>query len=87
MQDDSAPKKTPFDTIESALEFVQLLQQEGERTRSEMVRLMESDENASSRRVEAIRLVIHKLTQLNSYMDSSERVLNDLRALRTLLLR
>ncbi len=87
MEESAAPQKTPFDTIESAIEFVRLLQVEAERTRGEMEALMESDENASSRRVEAIRLVIHKLTQLNSYMDSSERVLNDLRALRTLLLR
>lgn len=87
MQEGAAVRQTPFDTIESALEFVQLLQVEAERTRGEMVTLMESHEDASSRRVEAIRLVIHKLSQLNANMESSERVLNDLKALRTLLLR
>ena len=82
-----SPDKTPFDTIESALEFVQLLRHESERTRAEIESLMQSDDNASSRRVEALRLVLHKLTQLHSYMDSSARVLHDLQALRTLLLR
>ncbi len=82
-----SPEKTPFDTIESALEFVQLLQRESERTRAEIESLMESDDSASSRRLEALRLVLHKLTQLHSYMESSARVLHDLQALRTLLLR
>ena len=83
----ASPEKTPFDTIESALEFVQLLRLESDRTRGEIDSLMQGDDNASSRRVEALRLVLHKLTQLHSYMDSSERVLHDLQALRTLLLR
>lgn len=79
--------KTPFETIESALEFVQLLQVEAERTREEMARLIDSEPDASSRRVEALLLVVHKLKQLTSYMESSERVLHDLQSLRALLLR
>lgn len=87
MADGPTPQKTPFDTIESAVEFVQLLRHEAERTSGEMMTLAENGEDASTRRVEALRLVVHKLKQLESYMDSSERVLNDLKSLRTLLLR
>ena len=88
MQDDPISKKsTPFDTIESALEFLQLLQIESTKAQQEVASLMEQDEAASPRREEAFRLVIYKLSQLNSHVESSQRVLSDLRTLRTLLLR
>jgi hypothetical protein len=80
-------KPTPFDTIESALEFLQLLQIESAKAQEEVASLMEQDKAASSRSEEAFRLVIYKLSQLNSHVESSQRVLHDLRALRTLLLR
>ena len=88
MQGNSVSKElTPFDTIESALEFLQLLQIESTKARQEVESLMEQDGLASPRREEAFRLVVYKLSQLNSHVESSQRVLNDLRALRTLLLR
>ena len=88
MKEDSISKKpTPFDTIESALEFLQLLQIESTKAQQEVASLMEQDEAASPRREEAFRLVIYKLSQLNSHVESSQRVLHDLQALRTLLLR
>ena len=88
MQGNSVSKEpTPFDTIESALEFLHLLQIESGKARQEVESLMEQDGLASARREEAFRLVVYKLSQLNSHVESSQRVLNDLRALRTLLLR
>ena len=88
MKNDSASTQTtPFDTIESALEFLQLLQIESAKAQQEVASLMEQDQAASPRREEAFRLVIYKLSQLNSHVESSQRVLHDLRALRTLLLR
>ena len=78
---------TPFDTIESALEFLQLLQIESAKAQQEVNSLMEQDGEVSPRREEAFRLVIYKLSQLNSHVESSQRVLHDLQALRTLLLR
>ena len=90
LKDDSISNMTtPFDTIESALEFLQLLQIESAKAKQEVTSLMEQDQaaSASPRREEAFRLVIYKLSQLNSYVESSQRVLHDLRALRTLLLR
>jgi hypothetical protein len=88
LTDDSISNKpTPFDTIESALEFLQLLQIESAKAKQEVTSLMEQDQAASARLEEAFRLVIYKLSQLNSHIESSQRVLHDLRALRTLLLR
>jgi hypothetical protein len=88
LTDDSVSKQpTPFDTIESALEFLQLLQIESGRAQQEVASLMEQDTATSPRREEAFRLVIYKLSQLNSHVESSQRVLHDLQALRTLLLR
>lgn len=88
MQGDSmSGQSTPFDTIESALEFLQLLQVESAKARQEVESLMEQDGLVSPRREEAFRLVVYKLSQLNSHIESSQRVLNDLRALRTLLLK
>lgn len=88
MKDDSISKQTtPFDTIESALEFLQLLQFESRKAQQEVTSLMEQDQVVSPRREEAFRLVIYKLSQLNSHVESSQRVLHDLQALRTLLLR
>jgi hypothetical protein len=88
LQGDSISRQsTPFDTIESALEFLQLLQAESAKARQEVESLMEQDELVSPRREEAFRLVVYKLSQLNSHVESSQRVLNDLRALRTLLLK
>ena len=88
LKEDSVSKKpTPFDTIESALEFLQLLQIESTKAQQEVASLMEEDEATSPRREEAFRLVIYKLSQLNSHVESSQRVLSDLRTLRTLLLR
>ena len=76
-----------IDTIESALEFLQLLQIESRKAQQEVTSLMEQDGAVSPRREEAFRLVIYKLSQLNSHVESSQRVLHDLQSLRTLLLR
>ena len=80
-------KHTPFDTIESAEEFLELLELETEKTSREIESLLSEDNNPSSRRVEAIRLVLHKLAKLQSNTDSSRKLLHDLKTLRNLLLR
>ena len=77
---------TPFDTIESAEEFLRLLAEETEKARNEIETLLLQDAQ-SARRVEAIRLVVHKLDKLQSHTESSERILRDLKMLRKLLLR
>ena len=78
---------TPFATIESAEEFLQLLQVETQRALADIRALVETDDGSSSRRLAALRLVTHKLKQLESNTGASMRVLNDLRSLRTLMTR
>ncbi len=80
-------KSSPFETIESAEEFLQLLHLEIGKTQSQIGALVKESENDSPRRMEALRLVLHKLSQLESNTASSQRLLHDLRTLRTLLLK
>jgi selenocysteine lyase/cysteine desulfurase len=79
-------ESTPFTTIESAAEFLQLLAFEIEKVQAEMQRML-TDDRSLPRREEALRLVIHKLNQLESYMRASLHLLHDLRTLRDLLLK
>ena len=75
----------PFDTIESALEFLALF----ENAIDEAAQGVQDDialERGVSRRVDALRLVAYKLDKLQLHIASSKRVTNDLRTLRRLLL-
>jgi hypothetical protein len=80
--------ETPFDTVESAHEFVRLL--------NEQVLIVEAEIAADSRmaierdeprRMDALRIVSYKLKQLNGHLEAASRILNDLRALRRILTR
>ena len=78
---------TPFDSIESAHEYLTLLSQQVE----EVVASMTDDIDAATtqgaeRHLDALRLVDLKLRQLADHLSRSRRLLNDLRALRRLLL-
>ena len=85
VESDASPE-TPFDTLESAHEYVNLLREEVDRTISAvdddvaMLRLAAAD-----RRVNAFHLVDYKLRQLREHLAVSSRLLNDLRTLRRLL--
>lgn len=79
-------ERTPFDSIEGSLEYLELLREVIEKTR----RTVEADAEAAAaagaaRRQEALRLVLYKLDRLVFHMDASHRMLNDLRTLRRLL--
>jgi hypothetical protein len=78
---------TPFDTIESAQEFLALLREavDDAKRNAEADILLEADSN-STRRVDALRLVLYKLDKLEHHLKASGRLLNDLRTLRRLLL-
>jgi hypothetical protein len=79
--------QTPFDSIESAHEYVRLLGLQIEEVRASLSEdIVAAEREGSSRRLDAFRLVDYKLTQLATHMDASRRILNDLRALRRLLL-
>jgi hypothetical protein len=79
--------ETPFATIESAQQFVELLIQAIDESRRDV----DSDialtgHNGSKNKKQALRLVSANLTKLSQHMTSSRRILNRLRTLRRLLL-
>jgi hypothetical protein len=82
--------QNPFDTIESAHEYLRMLDGMLEEVQAttpdefEVVEKVNADDSA--RREEALRLVIFKLDQLRHHVAAGSRILNDLRTLRRLLL-
>jgi hypothetical protein len=80
--------QTPFDNIDSAREYVGLLAEALEEARAMVERdVAEAEREGAARRLEALRMVILKLDGLRRHLDTSHRLLNDLRTLRRLLLR
>jgi len=76
---------TPFDTIESAQEYIDLLLEAIEETRRDVgteIRLSAGPNG--ERRAEALQLVALNLNKLSSHVTKSRRILNDLRTLRRL---
>jgi len=78
---------TPFESIEGAQEYLKLLHAAVLEARQDVegdVRTRAAVE--PERRLEALRLVLYKLEQLEKHIKTSHRLLNDLRTLRRLLL-
>ena len=76
----------PFDSIESAQEFVRLLAEAVADAQSEVDGLItDATGSHQRRREEALRLVALKLDQLLLHIGKSQRALKDLRTLRRLL--
>jgi hypothetical protein len=82
------PRDSPFETLESAHEFVSLLREAVDDAYASIL-----DESAraqatkgAERRLDALRLVDHKLNGLRQSVLASLILLNDLRTLRRLLL-
>jgi hypothetical protein len=78
--------ETPFDHIESAHQYVDLLAEAVDETLREIDADLAAMEGDSERRRKAMMLVSYNLSKLSSHMRSSRRILNDLRTLRRLLL-
>jgi hypothetical protein len=77
---------TPFESIESAHDYVRLLREQVLIVETEVVEdIGVAVEKSATRRVDALRLVDYKLKQLDQHLGASSRILNDLRALRRLL--
>lgn len=76
--------ESPFENIESALQFVELLCDAIEESRREIEEA--SAEPQSDRRQQALQLVSYNLAKLALHMGTSRRILNDLRTLRRLFL-
>jgi hypothetical protein len=77
---------TPFDTIESAQDFVRVLCETVAEARQEV----EQDYNRAlelppSRHRDALQIAVYNMDRLEKHLASSRRILNDLRSLRRLL--
>jgi hypothetical protein len=76
----------PFDSIESAHEFIVLLEGSIEDAIREVTQYAKNAAaNNDNRREQALDLALYKMGQLSSHMHKSRRVLNDLRTIRRLL--
>ena len=79
--------ETPFATIESAQQFVELLIEAIDESRHDVdADIALSKGNGSKRKRHALQLVSSNLVKLNGHMTTSRRILNHLRTLRRLLL-
>jgi hypothetical protein len=79
--------ETPFDNIESAQQFVELLIEAiKESKRNVDADIARVEGNRLERQKQALHLVSNNLAKLNQHMSTSRRILNDLRTLRRLLL-
>ncbi len=77
---------TPFDTIESAQDFVALLSETIVEAKDEIESEFQSELDAApTRHLDALRIALYNLEKLEKHMASSRRILNDLRSLRRLL--
>ena len=77
--------KNPFDNIESAHMYVRLLREQVEEVEATVTQDIAAVSPGDSRHLDALRLVVFKLGELNKSLGASSRTLNDLRSLRRLL--
>jgi hypothetical protein len=75
----------PFETIESAHEFMVVLESVIAEAQGELQALLA--DASDERRTEAIRLALFKISQLEAHTRKSRRILNDLGLVRSLLVR
>ena len=79
--------ETPFENIEGAHQYIELLLEAVEEARRDVEIDIESvGRGDPQRRDEALQIVAHKLERLTFHVTRSRRLLNDLRILRRLLL-
>lgn len=76
---------SPFDSIESAQEFLILLSEVVVESEETIRRELNSDAELPGRQLEALRLTMYKLESLSRHLKSSRRILNDLHMLRRIL--
>ena len=77
---------SPFDSIESAHDFVSLFSDSVGDAKREIETDMQRELTANvPRRLDALRLAAYNLEKLEVHLNKSRRILNDLRSLRRLL--
>jgi hypothetical protein len=77
--------ENPFDSIESAHQFVDLLAANISDAKRELEADVEREQAHPSRRLDVLRVALYNLKKLESDVRRSRRLLNDLRILRRLL--
>jgi len=78
----------PFQSIESAHDFMLVLETVIVDAQGELQRMLDDANSASDdRRKEAVRLALFKISQLDTHTRKSRRILNDLGLIRSLLAR
>lgn len=75
----------PFDSIESAQEFMALLQDSVVEAIEDVYQKLATTPDDEERRAQALQLAQYKLGQLSTHLQKSRRILNDLRIIRKLL--
>ena len=79
--------ETPFDSVESAQQFLELLGEAVEEARREVEQqIAEAPAAQTARHRQALQLISYNLGKLGAHLASSRRILNDLRSLLRLLL-
>ena len=75
-------RERPFDTIESAHEYVLMLAERVEEVSRDIDgEIKRAIEDNADRRKDALQLIAYNLTKLSTHLTSSGRILNDLRTL------
>ncbi len=78
----------PFHSIESAHEFIVVLENVIADAQAELEALLDhANTSSDERRTEALRLALFKISQLETHTRKSRRILNDLGLIRSLLVR
>jgi hypothetical protein len=79
--------QTPFDSVENAHQYVRLLAEAIAEAKGEIATDLDvASRSKLERRVQALQIVQFKLDKLEQHLQTSSRLLNDLRTLRRLLL-
>lgn len=79
--------ETPFDSIESAQQYIKLLAEAVAEAKLDIGdQMIVATDQMSHRRVQALRMVQLNLEKLERHFSATSRILNDLRTLRRLLL-
>jgi formiminotetrahydrofolate cyclodeaminase len=79
--------QTPFDSVENAHQYVRLLAEAIAEAKTEIAADLDvAARSTLERRVQALQIVQFKLDKLERHLQTSSRLLNDLRSLRRLLL-
>jgi hypothetical protein len=80
------PSDSPFETIESAQKFLELLSETVVEAKRDLSADVEREfVRGTSRRLDALRIALYNVEKLELHMKQGNRILNDLRMVRRLL--